>query len=51
MPANLATLGVPYWASLPKVLKVFGRTFPKFHAQPVRSDANGAGCLLSDQNG
>ena len=51
VPANLATLGVPYWASLPKVLKVFGSTFPKFHAHPVRSDANGAGCRLSDQNG
>ena len=37
VPANLATSGVPYWASLPKVLKVFGSTFPKFHAHPVRS--------------
>ena len=51
VPANLATSGVPYWASLPKVLKVFGSTFPKFHAHPVRSDPNGRSCRLSDQNG
>src|SRR6266702_2410012 len=51
VPANLATSGVPYWASLPNVLKVFGSTFPKFHAHPVRSAPNGAGCRLSDQNG
>ena len=35
VPANLATLGVPYWASLPKVLRVLGSTFPKVHKHEV----------------
>ena len=33
--AEPATLGVPYWASLPKVWMVFGRTLPKFHTHEV----------------
>ena len=51
VPANLATLGVPYWASLPKVLIVLGSTFPKFHTHEVWCDPSAEGCGLSDQNG
>jgi hypothetical protein len=51
VPANLATLGVPYCASLPKVWKVLGSTFPKFHTHEVWCDPSAEGCGLSDQNG
>ena len=51
VPANLATLGVPYWASLPKVLEVCGSTFPKFHTHAVRCDPSAGNSGLSDQNG
>ena len=51
VPPKMARSGVPYWASLPKVLKVLGSTLPKFHSHTVWCDPSGAGCRLSDQNG
>ncbi len=51
VPANLATLGTPYWASLPKVLRVFGSTFPKVHKHKFLCDPRAECSGTSDQNG
>ena len=52
VPANRATLGTPYCASLPNVRLVTpGSTLPKFHTQAPRGEPFIRWVLLSDQNG
>ena len=51
VPAYLATFGVPYCASLPKSLMVFGRSLPKFHTHAVVCAPSALDSGPSDQYG
>ena len=51
VPPYLATLGVPYWASRPKSLKVLGWSLPKFHTHTAEWPPIPPNSGLSDQNG